>query len=131
VAPIVLGVVIALALSFTLLISNQFKIGALVIATESMTGELNKGDFVIFEKIDQNDELEKGNIIVFEKNKNYIVHRIVEIENIDNEERYYTKGDANENMDEGYIVRSEIVGITHFKISYLGYPTLWLRDLFD
>ena len=96
-----------------------------------MTGELNKGDFVIFEKIDNNDELKEGTIIVYQQNDNYIVHRLVGIENIDSEDRYYTKGDANENNDAGYITRSDIIGVTQFKLSYLGYPTLWFRELFD
>ena len=61
----------------------------------------------------------------------YVVHRLVGIENIDNEDRYYTKGDANEDNDPGYITRSDIVGVTKFKLSYFGYPTLWLRELFD
>ena len=130
-APVIMGVLIVVAVSFTLLVTNQLNYGALVIATESMTGELNKGDFVIFEKIDNNDELKEGTIIVYQQNDNYIVHRLVGIENIDSEDRYYTKGDANENNDAGYITRSDIIGVTQFKLSYLGYPTLWLRELFD
>lgn len=130
-SPVIIGVLIAASVAFTLLVSNQLDYGALVIATESMTGELNKGDFVIFEKIDNNDELKEGMIIVYQKNDSYIIHRLVGIENIDYEDRYYTKGDANENNDTGYITRSDIVGVTQFKISYLGYPTLWLRELFD
>ena len=129
--PVIMGVLIVVSVSFTLLVSNQLDYGALVIATESMTGELNKGDFVIFEKIDNNDELKEGTIIVYQQNDNYIVHRLVGIENIDSEDRYYTKGDANENNDAGYITRSDIIGVTQFKLSYLGYPALWLRELFD
>ena len=35
-----------------MLISCQFRFGAIVIATESMTGEINKGDMIIYEKYD-------------------------------------------------------------------------------
>ena len=129
--PVIMGLLIVVSVSFTLLVSNQLDYGALVIATESMTGELNKGDFVIFEKIDSRDELKEGMIIVYQKNDSYIVHRLVGIENINSEDRYYTKGDANESNDAGYITRNDIVGVTQFKVSYLGYPTLWLRELFD
>ena len=55
----------------------------------------------------------------------------IEIKQINGETRYYTKGDANEGMDDGYIVQSQIVGITNFKIAYLGYPTIWIRDIFN
>ena len=60
----------------------------------------------------------------------YVIHRLVGIENIDNEDRYYTKGDANENLDVGFILDNDILGIVDFKISYIGYPTLWIRDVF-
>ena len=130
-APVILGIVIVFSSMFGLLVSNQFHYGALVIATDSMTGEINKGDFVVFEKIEPQDTIEVGNIVVFEKNDSYIVHRIVEIEKVNNQIQYYTKGDANQNNDEGFITKSDIVGVTKFKISYLGYPTLWLRDIFE
>jgi hypothetical protein len=55
----------------------------------------------------------------------------MEIKVIDGEIRYYTKGDANESMDAGYVTKSQIVGVTHFRILYIGYPTLWLRDIFS
>ena len=52
------------------------------------------------------------------------------IENINGQLRYYTKGDANEDPDAGFITSSDIVGTVRFKIPYIGYPTLWLRSLF-
>lgn len=129
--PVILALLVVVSVFYALLISNQLSYGALVIATESMTGEINKGDFVVFEDIDSNDELKEGDILVFKKEDIYVVHRLVGIENVDNEDRYYTKGDANEDNDPGYITRDDIVGVTQFKISYFGYPTLWLRELFD
>jgi signal peptidase I len=60
--------------------------------------------------------------------KNRIVHRVVRIENINGEVRYYTKGDFNETEDSGYRTESDIVGLTDLKIAYIGYPTLWLHE---
>ena len=51
------------------------------------------------------------------------------IENINGEKRYYTKGDANPDEDYGYRVDSDIVGLTDLKVAYIGYPTLWLREM--
>ena len=34
-------------------------------------------------------------------------------------------------MDDGYRTKDSIMGITNFKIKYIGYPTLWLRDIFE
>jgi signal peptidase I len=119
---------ILLIVSVAMLISCQFRYGALVIATESMTGEINKGDMIIYEQY-TDQTIQEGQVIVFMKDKSKIVHRVVKIENINGETRYYTKGDANEGLDSGYIDDSHIVGITDVKIAYIGYPTLWLREL--
>ena len=119
-----------LMVSIVMLISCQFRYGVLVIATESMTGEVDKGDAVVYEQYDSQLIIE-GDIIVFEKYDQIVVHRVVKIERINNINRYYTKGDANDHIDAGYITESQIIGVTHFKIKYIGYPTIWVRSLFD
>ena len=112
-----------------MLISCQFKYGILVIGSESMTGTINVGDAVIYKRYD-NEKIKKGDIIIFDRNGIQLVHRVINIKNVNNEIRYYTKGDANPVMDNGYVVKSDIVGMTSFRIMYIGYPTLWVRDLF-
>ena len=112
-----------------MLVSNQFKYGALVIATESMTGEINKGDVIIFESY-ENQPIEEGRVIVFDSDGTMIVHRVVDIKIINGVTRYYTKGDANEDNDSGYITDANIVGVTDYKIPSIGYPVLWMRSLF-
>ena len=111
------------------LVSNQFYYGSYVIATESMTGELNKGDIAIYERYKDQTIIE-GQVIVFEQNGRAIVHRAVDIQVINGQTRYYTKGDANEDMDTGFIYDSSIIGIVNTKLPFLGYPTIWLRSLF-
>ena len=120
----------AIVIAVAMVISCQFRFGALVIATESMTGEINKGDMILYERYDD-QHLKEGQVIVFKQEESRIVHRIVLIENIGGEVRYYTKGDANEDLDEGYRVESDIVGVSDFKISFIGYPTLWLREILN
>ena len=121
---------VTIMLSIVMLVSNQFGHGMLVIATESMTGELNKGDAALFEKYDD-QTIEEGRVIVFKDGKSMIVHRVDDIQIINGITRYYTKGDANEKRDAGFITDSNIIGIVNFKIPYVGYPTLWLRSLFS
>ena len=118
---------VASMVGVVMLISCQFRFGALVIATESMTGEINKGDMIVYERYD-GQIIEEGQVIVFDKENVKIVHRVVKIENVGGEMRYYTKGDANKDLDAGYINDSHIVGLTDVKIAYVGYPTLWLRE---
>jgi len=124
------AVAILLMLGSVMVISNQFSVGAYVIATPSMTGELNIGDAAIYEKYDDQIVTE-GQVIVFEKNGLVTVHRVVDIENINGAKRYYTKGDANEDNDSGFILDTDIIGLVNFKIPYIGYPTLWMRSLFN
>ena len=100
-----------------------------VIATPSMTGELNQGDVALYERLDDRP-VEEGEVIVFDKDGTVILHRVEKIETINGITRYYTKGDANEDMDGGYIHRSDIIGHVNFKIPYIGFPTLWVRNLF-
>ena len=123
-----LSVLVALIMtSLIMLVSNSFPVGAYVIATESMTGELNKGDIAIYVEYDE-QTIEEGQVIVFDNNGNNIVHRVVDIQNINGKNRYYTKGDANDDIDVGYVTDSDIKGLVELKVPYLGYPTLWLRE---
>lgn len=114
-----------------MLISCQFKYGILVIGSGSMSGAINKGDAVVFESYDGQGEIQEGQVIIFEKDKNKVVHRVVDIKLVNGEYRYYTKGDANQKIDEGYVTKEQITGISKFRILYIGYPTIWIRDIFS
>ena len=116
-------------LSFVMLISCQFRFGLLVIATESMTGEYNKGDGIFYEAFEGQPILE-DDVLVFEKNGLTVVHRVVDVSCINGENRYTTKGDANDGADAGYITDANVIGIGKAKLPYFGYVTLWMRDLF-
>ena len=122
---------ILLMISFVMLISNQFKYGVIVIATNSMSGEINTGDVVVFKKTDEDDIISIGQIIVYQKNDSIIIHRVVDIKHIDGVLQYYTKGDANDENDDGYITKQEIIGYVNFKLPYLGYLSIELRQLFE
>ena len=127
---IIAAVFLILAVGLVALISCQFRYGTIIIATGSMTGELNVGDAIIYERYAK-QTIAEGDIIVFERNQTLVVHRVVEIAHVNGETRYYTKGDANESRDTGFVTKSDIVGTTDFKISYVGYPSIWLHQLFD
>lgn len=124
----VIGVVVMI--SIVMLISGQFFLGLVVIGSGSMTGELDIGDAAIFEKYD-GEKIEVGQVIVFNRNNTKVIHRVIQISTINGQTRYYTKGDANPSADAGYIVDSDIVGVVRFKVQYIGYPSLWLRQLIE
>ena len=128
--PYALGIFAVTAI--IMLISCEFRFGAVVIASPSMTGEINKGDTIIYESYEHCEGAEVGDVIVFSKSGNAkIVHRVAEIKTVDGELRYITKGDANEDVDSGYITDEQIVGKVRLKLLYVGYPSLWLYEMKD
>ena len=126
---ILTSMVLFFMITIVMLISCQFRYGLIVIATESMTGDLDKGDALIYENYDD-QIIHEGQIIVFEKNTLTVIHRVVDIQHINGELQYYTRGDANNANDSGFITDDQIIGISSLRIKYLGYPTLWIRELF-
>ena len=112
-----------------MLVSCKFKFGILVIGSGSMTGTINKGDIVLVEKYNKNEKIDTGDIIVFMDNDTKIVHRVIEQKVMGDETRYYTKGDANQQEDDGYRIQENIVGQVKGRIPYIGYFTLWVNDL--
>ena len=116
--------------SFMMLISNEFRFGLLIIATDSMTGSINKGDAVIFEEY-TGQFVDEQDVIVFYHNDRVTVHRIVDISRVNGRNRYFTQGDANDYLDSGYATDADIIGVVKGKIPYFGYPTLWLRGMFN
>ncbi len=111
------------------LVSCKFTIGLLVIGSKSMSGSIEKGDIILYKA--KKDNIKEGDVVVFKRDDIRVVHRIISIKNINNEIRYYTKGDANKIKDEGYITEKSLVGKVIFKIKYLGIPSLWLREKFE
>ncbi len=126
---VVTTIAILLMTGVMMLVSCQFRYGLLVVASESMTGTIDKGDAIIYEEYD-GQIIQEGQVLVFEKNQSVYIHRVVEIKKIDGQVRYTTKGDMNDSNDTGYITKENIIGITDFSIKNIGYPTLWVRDLF-
>ena len=123
-------VLIVIATLLVMLISCQFRYGIIVVGSKSMTGSLNKGDAVIFEKY-KNQEIKKGQVIIFNYNDIQTIHRVVDIKKINGEYRYYTKGDANRRNDDDYRVEEDIYALVNLRVKYIGYPTLWIRELFS
>ena len=119
----------AVAIGIVMLVSCQFRYGLLVIGSGSMSGEIEVGDAVIYERYD-GGVIENGQVIVFKKNNSTVVHRVVDVKQINGVVRYYTKGDANDSMDAGYITADDMIGVVNLKIKYFGQPTLFVRRLF-
>ncbi len=123
-------IILILVIIMAGLISCEFRYGILTIGSGSMTGTLNKGDIAFFEKFN-GQELEMGDIIIFKRGKRNIVHRITQVGLFNDEYVYITKGDKNKVEDNGYVYQKDIQGIVHYRIKYIGYPSIWIRNLFN
>jgi len=129
IVKVILGI---LTIILAMLISCQFKYGILVIGSGSMTGTINKGDAILYKQYDGQEKIVEGQVIIFnDENETKIVHRVIDVKQVNGEIRYTTKGDVNDKPDEGYITKSNIVGITISRLPYVGFPTIWMRDIFS
>lgn len=128
---IIPSIIVVLMVCFVMLVSCKFRYGILVIGSPSMSDEIKKGDAVVFESYDAKEGVETGDIIVFSKDgKTRFVHRIIEVNTVDGQKQYITKGDANEDPDLGFVTDSQVIGIVRFKVLYIGYPSLWMHAQF-
>lgn len=91
-----------------------------------------KGDIII---VWETSELKIGDIIVFKKNlestSKLIIHRIVSME----DNIIQTKGDSNTGqsfgMNETNIDQEQIIGKSVFRIPFLSWPKIWVKELID
>jgi len=110
--------------------SGYFKYYAVAIGSGSMVPAINRGDIVIIEKIESDYGVIGNNeIIAFFHDNVMFIHRVVNIIEKENKYYFYTKGDANEIMDNFSVHEEDIVGVIRFKIPYIGLPTVWLSEL--
>lgn len=109
-------------------VSGYFKYYAIAIATGSMVPNINKGDVVIVNQQFKEKDLKIGKVIAYNYNDKVVVHRIYKEIQTDKELIIYTKGDANNNMDEYKITIDMIVGIVDAKIPFIGYPTVMINE---
>ena len=108
--------------------SGYFKYHAFAIATGSMTPKIKKGDVVLIDKKYNYESLKEGDVIAFKKDNYIIVHRIIKKIKTNNSYAYYTKGDANNSIDDILIEKNIYIGKQIIIIPKIGYPTVWLSE---
>jgi signal peptidase len=92
-----------------------------------MTPNINKGDVVIVDQKYSFEDIEVGEIIAVKKEGVIIIHRVAKKVSFGDSYIYYTKGDANNNMDDFVIKEDMVVGKVSLRIPYIGYPTVWFN----
>ena len=105
-----------------------FKYKMIAVGSGSMEPTYIRGDAIIYEK-EKPKNIDVGDILVFEKDNKLITHRVVKKSKVNNNIYFYTKGDANKSVDNYKITEEEVVGKVDLVVKYIGYPTLWLREV--
>ena len=112
-----------------ILLSGFFPLVLIGVGSESMHPKINKGDAVIYKKINNDKDINIGDVLAFNSGNKIIIHRLVE-KKVENGTIYYiTKGDANNSVDDINTSIDDIKGIVTLKIKYIAYPTIWFNEL--
>ena len=130
--PIIIAYLVEVIIAMILVyfVSGYFKYYAIAIASNSMYPTFERGAVVVIKKIDKDySSLEVEDIIAYEYENRIIAHRIKKIAEIDGTRFFYTKGDANESMDNYVVTEEMIMGTINTYIPFLGYPTVLINEL--
>lgn len=115
-----------------ILVSGIFRYWAMAIGSDSMQPEIKKGDVVIIDQTDKNaGDIEEGTVIAFEKDGRIITHRLISVKQISGGVQIQTKGDNNNDIDAWIVNEKDLVGTVKWKIPFIGWPTIWLSEVFD
>lgn len=110
--------------------SGYFHYHAIAVASGSMTPAILKGDVVVIEKTDGHfDDVKEGQVIAYKKDKIIVVHRLYKKIKVGNEYFFYSKGDANDFVDNYKITEEMMIGVVNVRVPFVGYPTVWLNNL--
>jgi signal peptidase I len=127
VSYITVAILAALLIAFNLRAFNYFPV---VVITDSMTGEIDRGSIVFVEKLKQENVLTSvnvGDVIHYKHETIEIMHRVVEFGySVGGERVYITKGDANPTVDAFPVEMAQVIGVSRSFIPYAGYPVVWL-----
>ena len=122
--------ILVFLLLIVLLISGLLKYKMIAIGSDSMVPAYGRGDAVIYVKANAED-VKKDDIVVFVKEGIIVTHRAVGVTKNGNEILIRTKGDANNAPDNFTLKGSDVLGIVEYRVKYIGYPTVWINELFD
>jgi len=110
---------IILFIGSVLPITGNYKV--MTVLSGSMEPAINVGSMVVSKPF---DDYKIGEVITFKTSKTAktpVTHRIAEIEVIEGNPIYTTKGDANNAPDQRVVQKKDIIGKVILNIPYLGY----------
>lgn len=113
---------------FFLLMTGWLNHFLLVIGSGSMIPTYDVGDLAYVVK--QKENIKIGDVLVFNADNKTVIHRVISINDDENDFYYKTRGDNNNTDDNWFIRKEQIIGVAKLRVRYLGIPTVWLNNLF-
>lgn len=114
-----------------LLMSGFFAYKPTAIMSNSMHPTFSRGSIVIVQKITNSMDISIGDIIQYEAEGRMITHRVIAIDTADDgsgNRIFTTKGDNSPSRDRP-VSADHVFGIIRSTVPYIGYPTVWLREI--
>ncbi len=104
-----------------------------VVKSGSMAPKMPTGSLLYTDEVPE-PRLEERDVIAFrpensQRRAKRIVHRIVEVKDVNGTEMYRTKGDANPMSDPGWTSHSRVLGEKVFSIPYVGGAVTLLKGI--
>lgn len=126
---IVSGILVALVVLLAVLLVGVRLVGLqpYTVLSGSMEPTYPVGSLIYVKEVDPQD-VEVGQPITFVLNEDLVVatHRVIEID--EENQRFYTKGDANDAADGEPVHFKNLIGIPIFSIPYLGYLAAYIQQ---
>lgn len=108
-------------------VPSVFEYKPFVVLSGSMESKISVGDLVFVKSVDVS-KLKTNDIIAFRDNENLVTtHRIVDEIKIDNKRCFKTKGDSNNEEDEGTVCEKQIEGKYQGKIAKIGNIIIFIQ----
>ncbi|MCD6247847.1 MAG: signal peptidase I [Hadesarchaea archaeon] len=107
-------------------IHNHYGVDFSTIDNFPVKGGFERGDLIVVKGVSSPEEIKLGDVIVYnsEDSKIPIVHRVVQIENLDGEIFFTTKGDNPRILATEEVSFDNVIGKVVFVIPKLGYLSL-------
>ncbi len=110
-----------------------FRIKPFIVVSDSMSGVFEVGDLIIIKPL-KTSEILKGNIVAFYQDLNQdgidemVTHYLVDIQKDGEQQRFFTKSNQHDRWDNWPLSLDDFIGHYWFKIPFLGYLFLVLRE---
>jgi len=96
-----------------------------VVLSDSMSPAIDAGAVVVVNEV-QTDRIGDGDVITYVDSRSAdgttrVTHRVVDVETVDGERQFRTKGDANDDPDPQPVAPSAVIGVVGFHIPLVGY----------